>query len=54
MVDLYFCISYLKKTKFNLVTYLTTPKYFVYPVNCCSNYTNIVSNTIHAGIPSIF
>ena len=26
----------------------------VYPVNCCSNYTNIVSNTIHAGSPCIF
>ena len=25
-----------------------------YPVNCCSSYTNIVSKTIHAGIPCIF
>ena len=52
-----FCytITYLKSTKFNPVTYLTATKLFlVYPVNCCSNYTNIVSNTIHAGIPCIF
>ena len=40
----FFCITYLKNTKFNLVTYLTATKIFlVYPVNCCSNYTNIVT-----------
>ena len=55
MVNLDFCITYLKNTKFNLVTHLTATKiFFVYSVNCCSNYTNIVSNTIHAGIPCIF
>ena len=54
MVDLDFCITYLKNTKFNLVTYLTAAKFFVYPINCCSNYTNIASSTIHAGIPGIF
>ena len=55
MVDLDICITYLKNIKFNLVTYLTATKVFVvYPVNCCSNYTNIVSNTIYAGIPCIF
>ena len=55
MVHLDFCITDLKNTKFNLVTYLTATKVFVvYPDNCCSNYTNIVSNTIHAGIPCIF
>ena len=48
MVDLDFCITYLKNTKFNLFTYLTATKIIVaYPVNCCSNYTNTVSNTIH-------
>ena len=49
MVDLDFCITYLKNTKFNLVNYLTATKIvLVY----CSNYTNIVSSafTIHAGI----
>ena len=55
LVDLDFCISYLKNTKLNLVTYLTATKIvLVYPVNCCSNYTNIVSNTINAGIACIF
>ena len=55
MVDIDFCISCPKNTKFNPVTYLTVTKLFlVYPVNCCSMYTNIVSNTIHAGIPCIF
>ena len=55
MVDLDFSITYLKNTKFNPVTYLTAAKIaLVYPVNCCSNYTNIVSITIHAGIPCIF
>ena len=53
MVD--YCITYLKNTKFNLVTDLLAIEVFgVYPVNCCSSYTNIVSNTIHAGIPCIF
>ena len=47
--------TYLDNTKFNLVTYLTTTKIFlVYPVNCSSNYANVVSNTIHSGIPCIF
>ena len=33
MVDLDFCITYLKNTKFNLVTYLTATKIvLVYPV----------------------
>ena len=55
MVDLDFCISYLKNTKFNSVIYVTATKIFlVYPVDCCSNYTDKVSNTIHAGIPCIF
>ena len=55
MVDFDFCISYLMNTKFNPVTYLTAIKIFlVYPVNCCSNYTDKVSNRIHAGIPCIF
>ena len=54
MVDLDFCITYLKNAKFNLVTYLTATKIvLVYPVNCCSNYTNIVGNIIHADIPCI-
>ena len=48
MMDLDFCINYLKNTKFNPVTYLTAIKIFlVHPVNCCSNYTNIVSNNTH-------
>ena len=51
MVDLDFCITSLKNTKVNLVTYLIATKIFlVY----CSNCTNIVSNTIFAGIPYIF
>ena len=55
MVDLDFCFSYLKNTKFNPVPYSTATKIFkVYPGNCCSNYTDKVSNTIHAGIPCIF
>ena len=55
MVNLYFCITYVKNTKINIVTYLTATKIFlVYPVNCCSNYKNIVSDTIHVGIPCIF
>ena len=55
MVDLDFYITYLKNTKFKLVTYLTETKIFlVYPVNCCSNDANIVSNTVHTGIPCIF
>ena len=44
MVDLDFCITYLKSTISYLVTYLTATKILlVYPVNCCSNYTNIVT-----------
>ena len=55
MVDLDFCISYLKNTKFNPVTFLTATKIFiVYPVNYCPNYTDKVSNTIHTGIPCTF
>ena len=55
IVDLDFCITYLKNTKFNPVTYLTAIRIFlVHPVNCCSNYTNIVSSTIHTGIPCIY
>ena len=55
VVDLDFCMSYLKNTKFNPVTYLTATKIFlVYPVNCCLNYTHKVNNTIHTGIPCIF
>ena len=50
MVDLDFCITYLKNTKFNLVTYLTAT---------CTQSTTVQiiqteSNTIHDGIPCIF
>ena len=52
MVDLDFRITFLKNTKFKLVTYLTATKTFsVYPVNRCSHHTNIGSNAIYAGIP---
>ena len=43
MVDLDFCFTYLKNTKFDLVTYLTNNQnILLYPVKCCSNYINIV------------
>ena len=47
MVDLDFCITYLKNTNFNLVTYLTAT---------CTQLTtaHTESITIHAGIPCIF
>ena len=49
MVDIDFCVTDLKKSKFDPASYLTATKsILVYPVNCCSNYTNMVSNTIHA------
>ena len=55
MVDLGFCITYLKNAKFNLFTYLTATKILVvYQVKCFSNFKNIVSNTIHVGIHCIF
>ena len=50
MVDLVFCITYLKNNKFNLVTYLTETKIFL-----CTQLTvvQIVNNTIHAGSPCL-
>ena len=54
-MDSDFCITYLKNTKFNPVTYLTATKtILVYTVNCCSNYTNIVSYTTKGCIHFIF
>ena len=46
-----FCNTYLKtfSTKFNFIK--QQPKILVQPVNCCSYYMNIVSNTIQASIP---
>ena len=39
-----FCITYLKNIKFNLVTnFNNNQNILVYPVNCCTNYTNIVT-----------
>ena len=54
MVDVDFCNIYLKKSinkkisliEGNLISYLNI--FFVYPVYCCSHYTNIVSNMIQA------
>ena len=55
-VGLDFCNTYQKTvgTKFNQVTY-SNQIILVYPVTyCCSLYTNIVSNMIHASICYIF
>ena len=55
MVDLGFHITYLMNIMFIPVTYLTVTKIcLVYTANCCSNLTNIVINTILAGIHCIF
>ena len=55
IVDLDFCVTYLRNTKFNSVIYLTATKnILVYPINCSSNYTVMVSNTIQAGNTCIF
>ena len=56
MLDVDFCFIYLIKSKFNqidrnLIGYL---KQTVYPVFCCSQYTNIIPNMIKASSLYIF
>ena len=45
---------YLSESSMTYQLFNNNQIFLMYAVNCCSNYTNIVSYTIHAGIPCIF